>query len=653
VITLSSLSFWLNFVYFFLAIFVAFYIPGAVALRKLKITFFQKMTLGIITGMIFWGLQGFIFGFLNLRFLTYLYLIPAIIVWIKITDFKNFKPRLNLSKGNITTLLIILIGVFVQLSSVWSVGLRSQKGLFFCCGNTKDNLYHIALTNQLVKNIPPLEPGMSGVVVHNYHYLSNLIIAELIRIFHLPLMQTEYQFMTLFISLFFGLSIVVFGQIANLKKSFTAWLLFFMYFGSDLVYLVVSIMRKEINFNMGSLEDGTKFLTNPPRAFAIVAFMAGISLFILWIKNEQPKIKMNLGLIMAIVMGSLISLKVHVGFFVLAGFALLALYFLLKRDIKMVIPLITTAIISLFLYLPVNSGAGGFYYTGFQTFENFIVQPWMNLDRLELARIIYANHHNILRVIQYEIIFILLYIIAIFGTKIIGLVQSKKSLQLLPKELHIVLLGGITCSLPLGLFFQQSSGGPNSFNFLVSIFIIGSIYTALACCYWLQKTNRVLRYLLIVIIVLLTLPRIFFETSVNIQAVSQQKGFLIKSSTLDGFNYLKNNAPKNSIIAIKPVNFKFDYDEAPYISIFTNRGEFLAGIGPTKDHGIDMTKRTRDLNFIFQSKDCDKVKNTLAQNRINYIILSQVNNNLACLKTDNFLTKVYENNAVLILQFKK
>jgi len=49
---------------FILAVFIALYIPGHLALHKIKLTLFQNIVISTILGMVLWGWQGFIFGFL-------------------------------------------------------------------------------------------------------------------------------------------------------------------------------------------------------------------------------------------------------------------------------------------------------------------------------------------------------------------------------------------------------------------------------------------------------------------------------------------------------------------------------------------------------------------------------------------------------------
>lgn len=270
-----AISFWFYLLIFFIAVFLAFFIPGDLLIKKYNLSIFQRLVIGTVIGMVLWGWQGFIFGYLGLRFLSYLYIIILLLLWIKIQGREFIRAVLNkafFSNVDWIVALLIILGVGIQLSSVWFNGVYINEGLFFCCSNVSDSIFHISLTNQITKDFPPYEPGMYGEVVRNYHYWGNLIVGELIRVFRLPLIPTQNQYTMLLTSALLGLSGVVFGQISGLGKSFYRWLIFFLYMGGDLIFLLVSFMRQEINFKMGSIEDGAKFLVNPPRAISIIIF---------------------------------------------------------------------------------------------------------------------------------------------------------------------------------------------------------------------------------------------------------------------------------------------------------------------------------------------------------------------------------------------
>jgi len=384
-------------------------------------------------------------------------------------------------------------------------------------------------------------------------------------------------------------------------------------------------MRREINFKMSSLEDGAKFLVNPPRAFAIIIFMAGVIFPMYWLKRKDK----YLGILAAFMLGSTIGYKVYIGIFSIIGLLFLSSYFLIKKKYKFLYLLPIALFFSISMYVPSNSNAGGLYFTGLYIFENFVVQPWMRLERLELARQIYLEHHNWLRVIEYELIFIYLFIVTVFGTKLIGLIQTKKSLTSFPSELNVFLLSGIFVSAVLGFCFQQQSGGPNSFIFLVSVFIFSSFYTANAANYWIKKINGKIFYIVIVIVILiiLTSTRVLNVLFVNIQSIQKEKGNIITAEELAALSYLKNNTPPNAIVLVEHSILTADY-ETPYVSFLSDRPMFLSSNGTLSSHGINFSDRKNTVDEIFLSYGSKKVAPLLLSNNIDYLYTSTVYSSL-------------------------
>lgn len=643
-ISILDVSFWLNLIYFFVAIFFAFFIPGHLLINRLRFSLFQRTIIGTVVGMVLLVWQGLVFGYLGLRWLSYGYLLFMFILWLRFVFHNgkfNILKSFSIKKIDWLLSIIIIFGILTQLSTVWFNGTIYLNGLYFCCSNINDTILHTALTNQLVKHVPPYEPGMFGTIVQNYHYLGNLVIAELIRIFRLPLILTQNQFSIMLLSLLLGFSGIVFSQIIGIGRIFTRWLVFFLYFGGDLVFLPVSIMRREINFNMGSLEDGAKFLVNPPRAFSIIIFFVGITFLTIWIKKRDK----TSFFLTVILLGSLIGFKVYTGIFALSGLVILSGYFFIKKNYSILPLIVLVSIISAVIYLPVNKNAGGLYFTGTSLIENFIVQPWLMLDRLELARRIYLDHNSRLRVIQYELIFFFLFVFSIFGTKLIGVLQTKKSLSLIPKEIHVFLIGGIIVSAVVGLFFQQKTGGANTFNFLVSVFIIGSVYTALACQYIVQKVNSKIKYIIILCVILFTIPRVVYEGSMNINNILQQKGFLIEKNELEALSYIKNETPEDSLFLIDYRAFIVD-GQTPYISFLSDRRMFLSGMeADLSTHGVDFSQRKKEADIILSSRNSVDIGNMLLKNRIDYMYTGSMG---IATESAYFTQKVFSNPNVAI-----
>jgi hypothetical protein len=638
-----SISFWLYFIYFIFAIVVAFYIPGNVVLKKIHLPSFPRLVLSFIVGMVLWGWQGYIFGYLGLRWLSYIYLLLFIIVWLKGIGIPKIKTP-EFKKTDFILVIIILLGVFSQLTSVWFTGIPTKGGLFFCCGTTPDNVLSIAITDQVVKHFPPYEPGYYPKFITNYHYWDSLVMGELIRVFNLPLIATNYQYMTVFISLFLGLVSVAFSQLLKMKKSFVRWLTLMLYFGGDLVWLLVLILRGREIFNMNPMESGQQFLENLPRAFAIVVLFASLSLFIVWIKKKDFKLTIILFLLFA----SLIGFKIYVGLFVLPGLGILALYYLIKRDYKYLLLFVSTLILAFIIYFPANSEAGGFFYTGTWRFENFITQGFFGLQKMELARAVYIEHHSWLRVTSYELFYAFLFIVGTFGIKLIGLVQSRKSLAVLPKDFHILVIPGIIVSFIIGCFFWQTSGGPNTFNFLVSIFIIGSIYVALSLSHFLSSRRRYISIILILLVLVLTLPRSIQQTYKNILSIQMQGNILIDNSQHEALSRLRSIKTDKLIL----VDQSFAGDaQAPYVTFMADKNMFLSGqFDELEAHNINFSDRKAALQIILFSPDPVAVKDNLSKYNVGYLFLRK-ETNLVATDSARFLESVFENSEVKILKF--
>lgn len=645
----TSVEFWASFIYFIFSVFVGFYIPGSFVIKDLNLTNLQKITLGTITGMVLWAWQGVFFGYLQIRHLTYLYLLIFIFLWLK-KHFKLIKPNLFYKKIRISLidwLIIILIisGSFIQLTTVWNTGIMSSDALYFCCGNEADALFYAALTKQIVNNFPPNQPGMYGEIVHNYHYWSNIVSAELIRIFNLPMLATQFQYMMVFLSLFLGLTVVTFCEIIKAKKIFIAWLIFFIYFGGDLIYLILHFYGTGINFSISSLEDGAKFLVNPPRAQSIVVFFAGLSFLAIWLKSK----KFSTGIIMALVFSSLVGFKVYTGIFAFIGLIFLSIFFILKKQFSLLIPILITFILTMVVYLPVNKNSGGLIYTGLWRIENFRTISEFRLERLEYAKYIYYQHNNIPRIIQYEMIFALIFIVSTFGSKLLGLLQNRKSLSVLPINLHLFLIPAITINFIAGLFFIQTSGGANTFNFLVNVFIIGSIYTALTATFLSQISKyKVITIPLVLIIILLTIPRVTFETYINLKRIFHHEGFKITHAELEGYKYIRENTDRNSVILFDDREFEISI-KSPYASIFTDRKIFLSGKGILQSHNIDTSKREAIQREIIEGNNPVSVLQKIKDNDINYIIMHK-NTELNAEKVKKITKKVFSNEKIKILK---
>lgn len=633
------------FIYSFIALFISAYIPGSVALKysKLKVPFLIYLVLSISVGISFWALQGFILGFLNLRFLTYIYLLVFSIFWFKNFRFHSFKFKTN--KFIILSLFLIITGVLSQNVASFFMGTQTSHGISFCCVDASDSLYFASLSQEIVSHIPPFEPGLSGTIVKNYHYLSNIFIAETSRVFFIPLNILQFQVSSLFLSIMLGISALSFGLYVVKREKYTLWLVFFLYLGGDFIWIFLLFLNKGVNpFVMSSLEDGVKFLSNPPRAFAIIQFFNGTTLLYYYLKEKRS---LFVTVILGIVFGTLIGFKVYVGIFATTGLFVLCIYQLFKRNLDVLKLLIVTVVVSLMLYLPVNSNAGGIYFTGFWSFENFISQPYLNLGRLELSRRIFLDDNKILKSYFFEAIFIFITLVSFFGSKIIGFFQTKKSLVQISLPLHIFLLSGLFLSFVLGFFFQQTSGGSNTFNFIVNVFIIGSIYTALSMDY-LTSLKKPITFLITIVVISLTVPRVVYETAHSIQRLTSNLYQSITPKQLEAFQYLRKQ-DKGLTIVDRNV-FGLDAS-SPYVAFFVNQPMYLSGTQILESHGVNVSSKNQRVSEMLDPQKVDESREFWKEEKIKYLLIGKTSP-IATVSA-KFSKILFSNNEVTVLLIDK
>lgn len=647
-ITLTNLIFWLHFLYFLLVILLVFFLPGYFLLRKTFLNFFHKFVLSLIIGMSLWGWQGFIFGYLEIRWLTYVYLFAIII--FSLVLFSKQKLHLSLSKisfDHLTVLIILLvcIGTFTQLIMTFFVGIEYQDGIYFCCA-VPDSIYHLSLTNQLIRQVPPIEPGASEIIVHNYHYISNLLVADLVRIFRLPLIATQYQYMTALFSLLLGLSAITFARVMKLPKGYIPWLLVFLYFSGDITYVVLFFLGKGLNLQLPFLHNAAWLWISPPRVFAIVMLFGSISLLYLWVTSK----KLLPGIAFALITSILIGVKVYVGIFALIGIISLGSYFLFSKRYSNLPILIFTLILSTVIHLTVSKNAGGLIFSGLWRFQDFIVNPILGLSNLELIRQTYIAHNNLPRLAQYSLIFIAVYFISIFGTLLLGFIQAKKSLSLFQKEIHIFLIPSIFICIILGSFFAQQTGGANSSQFIITVHTMISIYAALACYYWTQNIKLPFRLVFVSFIMLLTIPRVMHLSYDQFNKLTTRQGFFISRDELVALHYLKEQTPPDSIILVDNID-KGHWQNANshYIGFISNRQLFIDGYGITLDHGVQVKEKIETAEEIFTSTDHLYIQDLAQKNHIDYLYM--LSSDYLPLET-NELSVVFQNGSITILKVR-
>jgi len=606
--------FLLTAIYYLFSILFAWYIPGLILVRGQKIPFLAKITLALPTGLGMWGFAGLIFGSLHMRFLFYPYIIIFLLIFFRQFSFSRFVSKLKISIDPITV-IILLTGICFQVLSVWFMGVSLFDSVRYCCGHIPDNHLFLAITNELMHNFPPYEPGVYQAPLQNYHFLSHLVVADIINIFHLPLVATTYQCVSWTLSLSLGLSALAFSSILQLGRSFRRWLLFFLYFGADGVFIILILTRSAFPFALNAMEAGTGMLFNYPRAFSIVILITGLSWLIIWHRRKL----LFTGIVTAILFGTAYGYKAFTGLFVWPGLALLGALSLFRKD-KQSIFMITGALaIGLTLHFSTNQESGGMFFDPMWRIHDFLSMREVGLPNMLLARQVFVEHNNWLRIALSDITMAIIFLFATFGAKVIGLIQTPVSLKKFPLELHVVLLSGLITSFILGMFFLQTQGGSITVNFLITVFIICSFYTALNISHVLDPLFRSFFWIPAIFIIFTTIPRSLWMTYKNIKDISIPASPYQKEN-MKLFHLIRDNTPKESLIL--PIGFSLTYDNL-WIKYFTDRNIYISGNFRGPIVTSTMMLREDVLSKTQTMTDPITLKKLLSSEHINYLLVQK------------------------------
>src|ERR1035437_5260964 len=139
-------------IYFIFASFLAFYIPGRVVLGDQKnLSKIGFVAVSYILGIVLWAWQGYLFGFLQLRGLSSLYLLIFLGLFI-LKKYYSFKlPKASFKKFDWLTISIAVVGIFGQAVIHIRHGVMTLFGMSITDNNSIDHVWHATLVQEMVK----------------------------------------------------------------------------------------------------------------------------------------------------------------------------------------------------------------------------------------------------------------------------------------------------------------------------------------------------------------------------------------------------------------------------------------------------------------------------------------------------------------------
>lgn len=607
---LTDLSFWFSALFFLLAAFVSWFIPGWVVLSQVSWkNQGLKATLSLPVGLALWGFQGYVFGYLDLRLLSFLYLFVCTIVFFqqqRQERWKSFAHLWQVIRGTPLWIhLAIVLSAGAQVLAHVGSGLRTSQGVMFYFVNSVDGMMHIAYIQELARRFPPQEPGAAGFALQNYHYWSDLVLADIHRVWQIPIIHLFFQFAPVLLALWSMLLVTQVVRFLGGNKRAIVVALFLFGFGSDATYLLTQALHGTWGSTVASLDTGPSFFFNIPQVFARFIFLAS---FLLFLESWQRK-SWRLIVLTCLLIASLFGFKVYYALYAICGFCSVVAFEVVKTFIQyvrkntllqsfrytwsqqgpMMAAVALLAGLSLLVYLPTNSGAGGLTFSYFEwprrllSAENIDYADWF------LRMQVYEAAGNLRNIFLFNLWAVFLTFVAIYGTRMFGLLPlfrvkdenwARTLLLFLPANLIFILLG---------LFTLQTSGGLNIFNFLIVPILSLNILAAFSLA---QLPSKIF-VPVFAVFALLTLPRSFLQLEDFVDRYSRAKtDLVITNEQLEGFEFLRTQTDETALVqGLVTSQEDLQNQLSLYIPFFSQRDSYIGGLSMLDSHNQPTEER--------------------------------------------------------------
>jgi hypothetical protein len=259
-----------------------------------------------------------------------------------------------LSKSNFFLSLLLLTGVVTWSLTMFKSGLIYDFGAGFWGANAHDGIWHIALTNSILKGGGTfMIPVLAGFPLQNYHIGFDALLAFLHLETGFSLTHLYFQILPPIFAVTIGLLTYWFTNLFTNSKKAAFWSTFFIYFGGGFGWLVTYL--RNVRFDGESMfwsQEAISSLINPPFALSLIFILSGLILLIKYLKNRKPIVLV----LSAIAFGLLVEIKVYAGILILGGLFAAGLWRLAKeRKPDLLLLFLVSLTISVLLFF----GLGG------------------------------------------------------------------------------------------------------------------------------------------------------------------------------------------------------------------------------------------------------------------------------------------------------
>lgn len=625
------IQFLLEILLFVFAIFICFYLPGKFLLVKLKLSLNspEDLFLPFVAGIMMFTLISYIFSWLKLEVIILpLFLILSFVV------LKNRKwmPK-AIDKSHRWPLIIAITLAIIFSLSMLMVGVYGDSITY-----RRDDLWHLALINELKTNFPPDHPGFSEVSLRGYHFFYNFLLAKISNIFIIPPLTLYFHYFPLLMAVLWGVGVYVLMFAWSRKVSIALWAVFLTMFGGSFAFILRLRGHEGLSLDSAfGIQQPATALINPPFAISIVIVIAVLFAFYQYFATKKKS-----WLVPIVLCVGLVSMfKIYAGIILLGSLLLLAFLQLLKRNFIFLVACFFIGILFVFTYGILRDPSSTLIFAPLWAPHSVLIDnmPWYGYAEKMYT---YTKLSVIRGIIETELYSWYVFAFGNLGTRLAGLFflplfflkESKK-----PSFFAFTVLIMTLISILIPLFFIQSGKVFEIiqmawyFLFFISLFAAFGFYKLFSFSY-----NKILKIVLFIIIIILTLPSAYEPYESYIVAISSH-GSSLSDPYFKAMSFLKSEGDYNQTVIEIPGKNANDTKKtvldwykksSPAIVAFANKKSYLSNeyidfTGVDIAPRLDFIRKIVLLNNLPVSKSREyinlqeEVKKGLKDNKISFI----------------------------------
>lgn len=661
-----------NFVIFIAISFLVYYIPGYVILaaKRKKLADGEIITLSLALGIVVFVLTAIALALLGFRYL----LLPVAlsiclftIIKYKFAVFTSWKIFIK----NKTLLALIILGMLIQGFINFPSGYLYNDGLHFFSSHGHDGLWHIALMEEVKKNLPPKNPIFAGEGLFNYHYLVDVLMGEFSRVFpFFSNLDLYFRFFPVIFSSLLGLSVFTFVCRWQQNQQTGYLAVFFTYFVGSFGYIVTFL--KEGNLLAGETvfwaAQQNTILGNPPHAISHGLLVSFFLAFHIYLKERRIFF-----LIIAFLLSSMLAgFKSSGGLVMLAGLGAATVVDFLNRRSFITIGFAFFLGLSNFITfkaMTTPNAASFLVFLPWWFIRTMVVDKldWIDLELKRQHYLSKGTWHAYLRVFQLEFLALMIFILGNLGMRMLGLFSIFKSIFSKiffkdPIEAMLITIG--LSGLLMVIFFVQKGIIYNNIQFMQYFLLIVGFYGAVSTYYLINLfKTRWIKVCLLAVLVALSTPTVIGNLN---EFYGPGKSSLAKISNqqLAALEYMRDHSDPDVTILTVPFNKylkdKFQYQPRPiyawystaYIPAIAARKTYLTAEEQALITGYSIDSRLAKMKSFFKQSDTSWNRQYLKDERISYVYVAKDELAVPLNIQENNLEIFFENNETIIYRVK-